>query len=55
VICWVSHVSQPLTAQLYAFELNQSSSFKVNMDPSFARVALAFSACFAAMHHFHPV
>src|SRR5271170_7352132 len=48
VICCVSHVSQPLTAQIYAFELNQSRSFRENMDPSFARSALAFSACFAA-------
>jgi len=49
VICWVSHVSQPLTAQTYAFVLNQSRSFRENMDPSVALDALAFSACFAAI------
>ena len=48
IMCKGSHVSQPLTAQVYEFELNQSRSFKENMDPSFARTALAFSACFAA-------
>jgi len=53
IICLLSQFSHPLTAQLYAFWLNQSSSFSVNwfFGSMFLALALNSAAFFAATIH----